>query len=86
MTNSTATKPTVIHSTFQLERRLKASPERVFAAFSDPIKKRKWFASGEKAQIDEYALDFRVGGRERTRFRFWRRHKQHRLSLPAQGE
>ena len=25
-----------IHSTFVLERKLKASPERVFAAFADP--------------------------------------------------
>lgn len=59
----------VRHHTFVIERLYPASPERVFAAFSDPVKKRKWFASGEKAQIDEYTLDFRVGGRERTRFR-----------------
>ena len=43
MTNSTATKPTVIHSTFQLERKLRAAPERVFAAFADEATKRRWF-------------------------------------------
>jgi uncharacterized protein YndB with AHSA1/START domain len=59
----------VRHHTFVIERRYPSARERVFAAFSDPAKKRKWFASGEKAQIDEYTLDFRVGGRERTRFR-----------------
>jgi uncharacterized protein YndB with AHSA1/START domain len=59
----------VRHHTFVIERRYPVPPERVFAAFSETGKKRKWFASGEKAQIDEYTLDFRVGGRERTRFR-----------------
>ena len=59
----------VRHDNFVIERRYPAPPERVFAAFSDPVKKRKWFASGEKAFIEEYTLDFRVGGREVTRFR-----------------
>jgi uncharacterized protein YndB with AHSA1/START domain len=59
----------VRHDTFVIERGYPAAPERVFAAFSDPVKKRKWFASGEKAFIEEYTLDFRVGGREVTRFR-----------------
>jgi uncharacterized protein YndB with AHSA1/START domain len=59
----------VRHHTFVIERRYPVPAERVFAAFSDPVKKRKWFASGEKAPIEEYTLDFRVGGRERTRFR-----------------
>jgi uncharacterized protein YndB with AHSA1/START domain len=59
----------VRHHTFVIERRYPAPPERVFAAFSDPVKKRKWFASGEKAFMEKYALGFRVGGREVTRFR-----------------
>jgi uncharacterized protein YndB with AHSA1/START domain len=44
-------------------------PERVFAAFSDPQKKRRWFAEGEEFQIEAYELDFRVGGTETARFR-----------------
>ncbi len=42
----------------------------MFASFSDPAKKRRWFAEGEKAQIESFEMDFRVGGGERSRFRF----------------
>ena len=51
MTNSTITKPTVIHSTFQLERKLKASPERVFTAFADETTKRRWFYDASRGAI-----------------------------------
>jgi uncharacterized protein YndB with AHSA1/START domain len=59
----------VTHNTFVIERTYPAVPERVYAAFSDPAKKRKWFAEGEEAEIEHYALDFREGGREEVRFR-----------------
>jgi uncharacterized protein YndB with AHSA1/START domain len=59
----------VIHSTFVIERNYAASPERVFAAFSDPTKKRRWFAEGDEFEIEHYALDFRAGGSEQARFR-----------------
>jgi uncharacterized protein YndB with AHSA1/START domain len=68
MTNSTATKPTVIHSTFQLERRLKASPERIFAAFSDEATKRRWFY-GSRPGLEDHTLDFKVGGKERAQMK-----------------
>jgi uncharacterized protein YndB with AHSA1/START domain len=58
------------HSTFSLERTYKAAPERVFAAFADPVQKRRWFVEGEGWTIESYELDFRVGGFERSRFRF----------------
>jgi uncharacterized protein YndB with AHSA1/START domain len=60
----------VSHSTFVIERSYPTPPQRVFAAFSDPAKKRRWFAEGEKAQIESFEMDFRVGGGERSRFRF----------------
>jgi hypothetical protein len=37
----------VAHSTFVIKRIYSASPERVFSAFSDPGKKRCWFAEGK---------------------------------------
>jgi len=54
----------VIHSTFVIERVYPGPPERVFAAFSDPAKKRRWYAEGASHHIDSYDLDFRVGGDE----------------------
>jgi uncharacterized protein YndB with AHSA1/START domain len=57
---------TVTHGTFVIERSYAAAPERVFAAFADPSKKRRWFAGGEGSEMVEYELDFRVGGSERT--------------------
>jgi uncharacterized protein YndB with AHSA1/START domain len=63
-------EPTVIHSTFVIERAYPATPERAFAAFADPVKKRRWFAEGENHAVDEFEMDFRVGGIERVRSHF----------------
>lgn len=63
-------EPAVVHSTFVIERTYPASRERVFAAFADPVKKRRWFAEGEGFEVDRFEMDFKVGGIERARFRF----------------
>lgn len=60
-------KQTVTHSTFVIERSYSAAPERVFAAFADPVKKRRWYAELDNRQPEKYALDFRVGGTELTK-------------------
>jgi uncharacterized protein YndB with AHSA1/START domain len=62
-------KSTVIHSTFQLERKLKATPERVFAAFADEATKRRWFFESNTHALEHHELDFKVGGRERAQMK-----------------
>jgi uncharacterized protein YndB with AHSA1/START domain len=44
-----------------LKRRLKASPEQVFAAWTDPEKVSHWFHCGDASVIDA-SFDVRVGG------------------------
>jgi uncharacterized protein YndB with AHSA1/START domain len=59
----------VNHSTFVIERSYPTTPERVFAAFSDPAKRRRWFAGSKDFKAAEFEMDFRVGGRECSSFR-----------------
>ena len=62
-------KTTVTHGTFVIERSYAATPERVFAAFSDPAKKRRWFSEGRNHEAETFEMDFRVGGTERSSYR-----------------
>lgn len=60
----------ITHSTFVIERSYPHTPERVFAAFAEPSKKRRWFVEGGNNDVEEFEMDFRVGGKERVRLRF----------------
>ncbi len=64
------TESAVVHSTFAIERTYAAAPTRVFAAFASEATKRRWFAKEVGSEVDAFSLDFRVGGREKSRFRF----------------
>jgi uncharacterized protein YndB with AHSA1/START domain len=54
----------VAHSNFVIERSFAAPVERVFATWSNPEKKRRWFACHDDWVAVDYQLDFREGGRE----------------------
>lgn len=54
----------VDHSTFVIERTFGATVERVFATWSNPQKKRRWFACHDDWKTVDYQLDFREGGVE----------------------
>jgi len=55
------------HATFVIDRSYDASPARVFAAWADQAAKSRWFGAPDDWETAEYALDFRVGGREINR-------------------
>jgi len=56
----------VTHATFTIERTYPASPARVFAAWSEPVAKARWFVGPDAWQKSDHQLDFKVGGRERV--------------------
>ena len=53
----------VEHATFVIEREYEVPPERAFAAWADPEAKARWYVDSD-ARLE---VDFRVGGRERSR-------------------
>jgi uncharacterized protein YndB with AHSA1/START domain len=58
-------EPSVIHNTFVLERSYPKPPTTVFSAFADEGKKRRWYAEGDTSDVQQFDMDFRVGGMER---------------------
>ena len=70
LSETNMTKPrSVTHTTFVIERAYPVAAGRVFAAFADPAKKRRWFVDDEASDVEDFGMDFRVGGVERKRFR-----------------
>ncbi|HTV21565.1 MAG TPA: SRPBCC family protein [Polyangiaceae bacterium] len=63
------TKHRVKHASFTLERHYDATPARVFAAWSDPESKRRWYFCDDRWVLTEHLFQFEVGGRERMKVR-----------------
>jgi uncharacterized protein YndB with AHSA1/START domain len=63
----------IIHSTFVIDRNYPQSPDRVFSAFAQPARKRRWYAEGDH-EIQEFEMEFRVGGAESFHYRFKEGH------------
>jgi uncharacterized protein YndB with AHSA1/START domain len=61
---------TVTNATFTIERVLKASPARVFAAYASLEAKSAWFKAPSDIETLDRDFDFRVGGRERFHARW----------------
>lgn len=68
MTDST--QPALAHGAFTVERRYAAAPDRVFAAWADPVVFRRWFVEAPGATVHDWGHDFRVGGQGGGRYRF----------------
>ncbi|MFT4936870.1 MAG: hypothetical protein ACI9LT_003592 [Pseudoalteromonas distincta] len=61
---------TITHHTFTLERRLNATPARVFAAYATLEAKSAWFGAVADIETLDRDFDFRVGGKERFHARW----------------
>ena len=61
--------PSTVHSTFVLKRTYPTTPGRVFAAFADKARKRRWCVEAQGFSIEGVEMDFRVGGLEHSTFR-----------------
>jgi uncharacterized protein YndB with AHSA1/START domain len=70
---TTQTAESIIHNTFVVERSYPQPPDRVFAAFAQPARKRRWYAEGDQ-EIQEFEMEFRAGGAERYSYRFKEGH------------
>lgn len=62
-------QPSAIHDTFVLERHFPKSAEAVYAALSEPGKRRRWFAEGGDHEIQQFDCHFEVGGSETLCYR-----------------
>lgn len=60
--------PAVVHDTIVLERSFAVAPATAFDAFADAAQRVRWHFPGESWELEFFEQDFRVGGREESRF------------------
>jgi uncharacterized protein YndB with AHSA1/START domain len=58
----------VVHDTVVLERSFPVLPATVFSAFADAAQRACWSFPGDHWELETFEQDFRVGGREESRF------------------
>lgn len=58
-----------VHQTFVLEREYPVSTSKLFAAFTDPDTKRRWFFEGEHHDLLEFKSVATVGGEETASYK-----------------
>ena len=61
---------TIINATFTIERMVKASPARIFAAYATLEARSAWFKAPADIETLNRDFDFRVGGKERFHARW----------------
>ena len=67
--SATANAPIDERPSLTFKRRLKASPEQVYAAWTDPRKIVRWFGRADaRSETTRAEIDPRVGGRYRVQF------------------
>jgi uncharacterized protein YndB with AHSA1/START domain len=64
----TAMTGQISHASFTIERDFPQAPARVFAAWSDPAIRQRWFVDDPNFAVSKYSQDFRIGGSEKGRF------------------
>src|SRR5947209_18318474 len=68
------------NTTLEISRLFKAPPQRVYAAWTDPVQLRQWFGP-EEVQTHDFVADVRIGGRYH-----WRLTNQEGEEMTVRGE
>lgn len=61
--------PAVQHHTFTIERTFAKPVAKVFAAFADAQRKRRWFGESANHDVEQFEMHFQPGGREQASYR-----------------
>ncbi len=56
------TESAIVHATFVIEKTYPKPLAQVFAAFSDPVLKQRWFMPPGQQDGQGFTVDFRIGG------------------------
>lgn len=66
---TTKVEPKIVHATCVVERNFTKPAGLVFAALSDPNKVRRWMGGNEYSELQEFACEFREGGKQVLKYK-----------------